>query len=141
MNPLDVFTAQAQSFMGNEASQEHYRRLAEGELCATKCDACSAITFPPRSHCPDCFGDQVSWVPIGEGATLYAFTTQGRALRFRVPAVVGIVEIPDVGLVVSPIGGALDELEIGQPMKLQVVEIDEGKRLVHSFIPASPLAF
>ena len=92
MNPLDVFTAQAQSFMGNEASQEHYRRLAEGELCATKCDACSAITFPPRSHCPDCFGDQVSWVPIGEGATLYAFTTQGRALRFRVPAVVGIVD-------------------------------------------------
>jgi len=136
MNPLDTFTVQAQKTMGTEASAEHYRRLANGEFCGTRCTACNAITFPPRTHCPDCFGAEIDWVPIGDGATLYAFTTQGRALRFRAPSVVGMVEIPDVGLVVTPIGGKLEDLEIGQPMKLEIIEIDDGKRLVHSFVAA-----
>ena len=121
--------------MGNEASQEHYRRLAKGELCGTRCNQCEILTFPPQSHCPECFADAVTWEPIGDNATLYAFTTQTRALRFRAPCVIGIVEIPEVGLVVSPIGGVLDDLRIGQPLALEILSIDDGKRQVHSFRP------
>jgi uncharacterized OB-fold protein len=136
VNPIDVFTKQAMEGMGNAASAEHYRRLEEGQLCATRCDDCAAYTFPPQSHCPRCFGDQVTWTEIGEGAVLYAFTTQGRALRFRAPAVIGIVQIPEVGLVLAPIGAKLDELEIGQAMRPEVIEIDDGARKVHRFVPA-----
>lgn len=134
MNPLDTFTDQAQILMGDLASAEHYRRLALGEFCGTKCAACDAVTFPPRMHCPDCFAADVTWVQIGAGATLYGFTTQTRALRFRAPEVIGIVHIPDVGLVVSPIGGRFEDLRIGQAMTLEIIAIDDGKRLVHSFV-------
>jgi hypothetical protein len=135
MNPLDIFTEQALAFMGNEASEEHYRRLAQGELCGTRCNHCKSLTFPPRSHCPECFADGITWESLGDKATLYAFTTQTRALRFRAPCVVGIVEIPSVGLVVSPIGGALEDLWIGQPLTLEILSIDDGKRRVHGFRP------
>ena len=131
MNPIDVFTKQAMGVMASEASAEHYRRLEEGALCATRCDDCARMTFPPQSHCPGCFGEHVSW----EGARLYAFTTQGRALRFRTPAVIGIVEIPDVGLVLSPIEGAFSELRIGQALRPTTIQIDDGARRVHGFAP------
>ena len=74
-------------------------------------------------------------VTIGDGATLYAFTTQHRGLRFTAPDVIGVVNVPDVGLIVTPLSGRLDEREIGQAMKPEVVDINE-KLSTHRFIPA-----
>lgn len=136
MNPLDTFTKAADEAMHTLGSIEHYRRLqAEGTLHATRCDACGHAAFPPRVHCPACFGDDVTWEPVGPG-TLYAFSTQKRALRFTHPRVVGIVEVPEVGLIVTPIGAELDALEIGMPMRPATLQIDDGKRTVHQFVPA-----
>jgi uncharacterized OB-fold protein len=134
-NHLDTFTRKALGYFGHEGSQEHYRRLRdEKQLYGTRCDACSETCYPPRSFCPDCFSDTVTWVPIGDGATLYSFTTQTRALRFTAPEVIGVVDIPDVGLIVSPIGGTLGELKIGQPMTLEVVELGDDL-VIHRFVP------
>ena len=135
-NLLDSFTTQALKAFGHLGSTEHYRRLREArQLCATRCDDCGETAYPGRSFCPDCHSEQVAWVPIGEGATLYAFTTQTRALRFTAPAVIGVVDIPDVGLVVSPIAGAYDSLTLGMPLELEVV--DMGNDLtIHRFTPA-----
>ncbi|MDP6934231.1 MAG: zinc ribbon domain-containing protein, partial [Myxococcota bacterium] len=106
-NPLDDFTSQALGQFGTQATQEMYRRLREDrQLCATRCTACGAGAFPPREHCPDCFGAEVEWMPIEEG-TLYAFTTQARGVRFTAPEVVGVVEVEGVGLMFAPIAGTL----------------------------------
>ncbi len=127
MNYLDDFTKAALKEWGHEATKEQARRLKDdGELCGTKCTECGEIAFPARSHCPSCFHQQTEFVPIGKGARLYAFTTQTRGLRFRKPHVVGIVEIPDVGLVVSPIEGTMDTLQIGQSMVPQAIEAGAG---------------
>lgn len=135
-NLLNTFTKQAMREFGHEGSEEHYRRLREDrQLCGTRCSACGSTTFPGRSHCPDCFGADVDWVPIGETATLYAFTTQSRALRFTAPQVVGVVEIEGVGLVVSPIGGRYEDLSIGQALTLEVVDLEDGL-VCHRFTPA-----
>jgi len=135
-NPLDDFSKQAIRVFGSEASTELFRRLKEDRsLCATRCDGCGEIAFPPRMHCPACFGAQISWVPIGEGATLYAFTTQSRGLRFTAPDVIGIVEIPDVGLVFAPIAGTRSELEIGQPLSVEIIEINDSISF-YRFVPA-----
>ena len=134
-NPLDNFTKQAVSVFGHEGSKGYYQRLTDdGRPAATRCTACSRVAFPPRVHCPDCFGDDVEWVPLPEEGSLYAFTTNKRGLRFAAPAVVGVVEMPGVGLILGPIAGALGELKIGQPVQVEVIEISEDLRF-HRFVP------
>jgi uncharacterized OB-fold protein len=126
-NPLQEFTLQALEQYGTRASKELQRRLAEDRtLCATHCDACDETTFPPREFCPTCFSDTVTWREIGAGATLYAFTTQNRGLRFTYPDVIGVVEIPGVGLVMSPIAGTQESLSIGDALEPEVLDIHEG---------------
>ena len=124
---LDVFTRQAMKLYGHAGSAEFYRRLAEDRtLCGTKCGACDRVALPPRDFCPDCFHGEVTWVDVGPRATRHAFTTQSRALRFMAPAVIGVVEVPDVGLFVAAIEGRYDELAIGDALTLGVMDLDAG---------------
>ena len=135
-NLLQVYTDQAMEVFGDRASREYYRRLGEERtLCGTRCVACDSVSLPPRGFCPDCFAAEVEWVDVGRHATLHAFTTQARALRFVKPAVIGVVEIPDVGLLVVPIEGRYDDLRIGQPLLLDVMDV-EGGPPVPRFVPA-----
>ena len=68
-NPLDDFTKQAVSVFGHEGSEGYYQRLTEGgQPAATRCTSCSRVAFPPRAHCPECFGNSVEWVPLPEEA-------------------------------------------------------------------------
>jgi uncharacterized OB-fold protein len=131
----DTFTEQALKRFGHRGSQGYYQRLREErKLCTTQCKSCAHIAFPAREFCPACYHPEVDWISIGEGARLHAFTTQARALRFTAPAVIGIVEIPEVGFMLAPIGGRYDELQIGQPLTLKVIDLDGGL-IVPSFVP------
>ena len=123
----DKFTEQGLKLFGHRGSQGYYQRLREErKLCTTQCKECKHIAFPAREFCPSCFHDEVDWITIGDGAKLHAFTTQSRALRFTAPDVIGVVEIPEVGFMLAPIGGRYDTLEIGQPLELEVIELDGG---------------
>jgi uncharacterized OB-fold protein len=134
-NFLADFTKQAVSMFGHEAADELQRRLREDRvLCGTRCASCGSVAFPPRSFCPDCFHADVTWVPIGEGATLYAFTTQKRGLRFAAPAVIGVADVPGVGFVLGPMKGSLDDLDIGMRLSVEVIDIDGGLAF-HRFVP------
>ncbi len=135
-NPLDDFTRMATKIFGHEGVKGYYQRLESGfGPSATQCSACGHIAFPPRAHCPTCFSDQTEWVPLPETGELYAFTTNSRGLRFAAPSVVGVVELPDVGLVLGPIEGSMKDLSIGQTVRIEVIEVCEGLHF-HRFVPA-----
>ena len=137
MNLLDQFSAKTVTTFGHEGSVEFYRRLREDrEVCCTRCLDCGSRSFPPRSFCADCFHDEVEWVPVSGGATLYAFTTQARALRFATPAVIGVVEIPDMGFLLAPIAGTMDELTIGQALTPEVIDVGDGL-IFYRYVPVS----
>jgi uncharacterized OB-fold protein len=51
------------------------------------------------------------------------------------PSVIGVVEIPDVGLIMAPIGGALEDLQIGQALKLEVIDLSDDLTM-HQFVSA-----
>lgn len=137
-NPMEVFTGQALSQFGSAASAEFYRRLQDDRaMCATRCSDCGEAAFPPRLHCPKCFGDAIHWIEITPemGATLVAFTTQSRGLRFTAPEVIGVVDVPDIGMFISPIAGTMDTLEIGQSLRPEIVDIHPGL-CFYRYIPA-----
>ena len=123
----DKFTEKAIERFGHRGSQGYYQRLREERtLSTTQCKSCAHVAFPPREFCPACFHREVDWIDIGKTATLHAFTTQSRALRFTKPDVIGVVELPDVGFMLAPIGGRYGELTIGQPLELEIIELDGG---------------
>jgi uncharacterized OB-fold protein len=135
-DPATHFTWLAIEHHDDGAVREFYRRLREDrQLCTTRCTACARFAYPPRPFCPHCLCEKVEWVPIGEGATLYAFTTQQRALRFKAPDVVGIVEVPGVGRIASKINAPYDALRIGQRLRFEPLDLGD-ELTVASFSPA-----
>ncbi len=135
-SPLDYFTSRALSVFGHAGSEGYYSRLLEdGVPSATRCRACEHLAFPPRAHCPACLADGVDWVRLDGIGRLYAFTTNKRGLRFTAPQVLAVVEMPELGLVMGPLEGGLDDLEIGQAVRLEQVEVGADLRF-HCFVPA-----
>jgi len=137
-NPMETFTTQALAQFGSVASAEFHRRLHEDrQLCTTRCGDCGETAFPPRMHCPACLSDAIRWIEItaDAGATLYAFTTQSRGLRFTAPEVIGVVDVPEVGMFISPIAGTMKDLCIGQSLQPEIVDIHDGLSF-YRFVPA-----
>lgn len=134
-NLFDVFSLEAMDYFGTGATREHYRRLREDrQLATTECTACGERAWPPRDFCPHCQGGEVRWVEIGPGATLYAFTTQQRSLRFAKPDVVGLVDLPGVGRILTRIGAPFEALRIGMAMRFEPLDVNE-RLVLHQFVP------
>ncbi len=120
---IDRKTWEAVRHYGGAATEEYYRRLKENRLCATRCDACGHVAFPPRDFCPKCWAKAVSWVDLPKTGTLFAFTTQERVLRFAAPEVIGLVEVEGAGRLFAHIDAPFESLRLGMEMELGFVEI------------------
>lgn len=46
----------------------------EQQIYGTRCPSCKRVMVPPRGHCVNCFVEVDSWVPVGPGGTVSAFT-------------------------------------------------------------------
>jgi uncharacterized OB-fold protein len=120
---------------------EFYERLGEGRLSTTQCEDCGELHFPPRILCPACHGEALSYVDLPEAGELFAFSTvrAGAPLGMEddVPFVVGVVDLGDVKLS-ARIDGEYDDLAIGDPVRLTVVDIDgpaDHERVFFRFEP------
>lgn len=110
-----------------EMQKEFFRRLdSEGRVHATRCKNCEELFLPPRSRCPECDGEEYEWVPLSGRGELYAFTQQPRALRFAIPAVIGLVKMEEGVTAFGVIDAVFDTLTIGDRVKAKVVRDDKG---------------
>ena len=107
---------------------EFYRHLRNGELTTTRCTDCGEVHFPPRIVCPECMGDDLEYVGLPERGELFAFS-EVRAgasigMEDELPFVIAIVDLGDVRLSARIDDARSEDLEIGDPVQLKVVEID-----------------
>lgn len=136
-SPADIIwnaTEKGFGFFGDTASQEFYAKLKERKFQTTRCTSCREIWFPPRPFCVKCFGKSVAWVDLPTRGKVYAFTTQHRALRFTPPDVIGLVDLPGVGRILTKFAAPVEQLSIGQDVELDFVEI-HGGLVLHQFKP------
>ncbi|WP_247004705.1 Zn-ribbon domain-containing OB-fold protein [Halosolutus gelatinilyticus] len=120
-----------------------YDNLREGRLTTTRCLDCEEIHFPPRIVCPECTGDDLEYVDLPHEGELYAFSAVrgGLPIGLRehdVPYVVAVVDLGPVRLSARVDGATHDDLEIGDPVTLKIVEIDgptDEERVFYRFEP------
>lgn len=119
---------------GDEAAVEFYRCLKEREFRTTRCKACDEVALPPRMFCPTCFETDVEWIDLPRRGTLFAFTQQERSLRFSKPDVIGVVELPGAGRLLTRIDACYEDLAIGMEVEVDFLDVSENQTL-HQFRP------
>jgi uncharacterized OB-fold protein len=83
--------------------------LAEGQFRVARCAGCDRLCFPPRAICPECHGRMFTWQPLCGRGTLYAESKVQQS-----PPVYGILS----------------------PMRVAVVDLEEGIRIVTRLLPS-----
>jgi len=126
---------------------EFYANLRDGQLTTTQCGDCDAVHFPPRVVCPECHGDDLSYVDLPHRGDLFAFTeVRGAApigMDDDVPFVVAVVDLGPVRLSARIEDAGYDDLAIGDEVELVVVELDDATdqdRVFYRFVPAGASA-
>jgi len=136
---LDFYELQTAEHTG---IHEFYANLRDGELSTTRCTDCGEVHFPPRIVCPACQSDALEYVALPDEGELFAFSTvrAGAPLGMEeeVPFVTGIVDLGDVRLSARIDGAEYEDLAIGDPVSLKVVELDgpvDHERVFFRFEP------
>jgi len=123
---------------------EFYERLDEGSLSTTECAECGALHFPPRVVCPECHSDDLAYVDLPEEGTLFAFSVVRASapigMAEDVPFVVGVVDLDgvDVRLSARIDDAEYDDLSIGDPVRLKIVDVEgptDEDRVFFRFVP------
>lgn len=103
--------------------------LQEGRLLARECCTCCEVFFPPRSHCPQCLGNDLTWKELSGEGYLHSWTEVSIAgPEFETPFLLGLVDLVEgIGRIASRIVGAeAHRLRCGMPVKIVCVDVQEG---------------
>ena len=95
----------------NDETAPYWAALADGRLDVPVCDACGHHIWYPRSWCPVCGGDTVTWTTVSGRGTVYARTILRKAM--------------------GPWGEAA-------PFVIAYVELDEGPRVLTNVVADDP---
>ncbi len=107
--------------------------VEQGKLMIQRCDACQCFIFYPRSICPQCFSDSISWVQAQGTGTIYSYTVVHRAFgpfAGQTPYVVALVELTEgVRMMARITGSEPSTVRIGAAVQVVFVQADEGVTL------------
>ncbi|MGQ9720932.1 MAG: Zn-ribbon domain-containing OB-fold protein [Candidatus Jordarchaeum sp.] len=116
--------------------ERFFQELQNRKFKVPKCKNCEKHIYPPRDFCLFCSSKNLEWVEISGEGTLYAYTINAGGIQFH-NETIGIVELKEGFKILTYIGKPIQELKIGQPVKLEYTEIEtqEGKLTLHKFTP------
>ncbi len=110
-------------------TQPYWDGTTSGRLVLPRCDRCEFVIWYPRSFCPRCGSDAVTWFDARAEGTVYSYTVCHRGsgdYRGHEPYVLAYVELADGPRVLTnllmdedagPGGGTYVGLQIGAPVE------------------------
>jgi uncharacterized OB-fold protein len=122
-------------------SRPFWDALREERVLLQRCDECTKWVYYPRSRCPGCLSDRLTWTQVDGHGTVYTFTVavQPTAPPFadEVPQLLAVVELAE-GVHVSTTLVDVDPEGISVGMAVEPVfdRGDDGITLLR-FRPAS----
>ena len=110
-------------------------------LLGSRCRGCGKTTFPPRSVCSDCYGEELERVPLSAKGQLYSYTIIGYPPPgLTAPYAIGYVDLAE-GVRVFSILTEWDQkgLKVGMEVELVLDKFREDKEgneiLTYKFRP------
>lgn len=110
-----------------------FEELRLGRLMTTRCPRDGSLSWPPRVVCPKCHSEDLEWVELPKQGSVYAFSAvlAGAPLGMEsdVPFVVGLVDLPGVGLRLFGriVGRTWDRCSIGMPVTAETFDLPDGR--------------
>jgi uncharacterized OB-fold protein len=74
-------------------------------LIGSRCRSCDARSFPTRTICFECLGDDLEEILLGPDGTLYSFSTVHVSASRRVPYTIGYVDLAEGPRVLARLAG------------------------------------
>lgn len=114
----------------NEDGAPFWEHLRDGELRIQHCTACGRLQHPPRVLCPSCGSPDRDWALMTGRGTVYSFVVTHQAIHpsfeGHLPYVTALVEL-DEGprLATNLLDVAVDEVEIGMPVEVELVRVND----------------
>jgi hypothetical protein len=113
----------------NDETAPFWAALAEGRLEVPVCDACGHHIWYPRTWCPVCQGDAVTWTALSGRGTVYARTILRKAMGpwgAAAPFVIAYVELDEGPRVLTNVETEdPSSVEIGTEVHAVFVPVDE----------------
>ena len=117
----------------NPETEAFWRATGEGRLLLPVCDDCGTVIWYPRTLCPACSGQSVSWTEASGDGTVFSFTVVHRSMgpfREAAPYVIAYVELAEGPRVMTNIIGCEpDAVFIGQPVHVVFCDTGQGSAL------------
>ncbi len=114
-------------------SRPYWEGLAQGELRIQHCNTCSKAVFYPRSICPHCHADSLSWIVASGKGTIYSYTVAHQGFgpfATDVPFVIAIVELEEGTRMMSRIVDAPRErVVVGATVRVTFESVGEDLTL------------
>jgi uncharacterized OB-fold protein len=113
--------------------------LNQHKLMASQCESCGKRYLPPRSLCPACYGEKMTWVPLSGKGELTAFTIVHIAPTAMIEAgygrdkpycagIVRLAEGPSISAQILGVDPARPEgIALGTPLQATFVQRVEGE--------------
>lgn len=121
-------------------SQGFWDATAAGELRLCRCRQCRTWMHPPQERCTECAGE-VSWEQVAGTGVVYSYiiVRHPAVEGFEVPYVIAVTELDDTDgirlntrlLDIDP-----DQVEIGMPVRVRIIDHPGGDYRVPVFVPA-----
>lgn len=103
--------------------------VQKGELLIQECGDCHKSIFYPRSICPHCFSDEISWVKSEGVGHIYSFTIVHQAygpFADQTPFAAAIVELKEgVRMMTRIVNADLQEISIDAPVRVVFEKVDD----------------
>jgi uncharacterized protein len=122
-------------------SQPFWDALRDERVDLQHCDVCGRWVYYPRSRCPGCLSDRLTWTTVDARGTVYTFTVaeQATAPPFadEVPQLLALVELTEgVRVSTTLVDVEADAIRVGLPVAPVFDHGDDGITLLR-FRPQS----
>lgn len=105
--------------------------LSAGELRLQQCADCSRFVYYPRVVCPHCGGTSLAWAPHSGRGEVHSTTTIRRRPDRGGDYDLSLIDLEGgVRLMSRVVGIEPDAVRIGQPVKAEIINADDGPLLV-----------
>jgi uncharacterized OB-fold protein len=113
----------------NADSKPYWDAARERRLVLRRCKACGTLHFMPRHLCPECWSDQLEWVPSGGKGAVHSYTVIRRpsnpAFAAQAPYVVALIDLDEGPRMVANVLGD-DALAVRIGDRVEVTFEDRG---------------